>query len=113
MNGKDPVVVFKNVSGKAEREGLDPAIVREVEEERGPGKGIEQDRVGCIAIVFKNKEPPVRTDILGYKIKIISPRVLGGMIVRHQLDTAAVQVGLDLVPDLRQVLLHEAFPFFG
>jgi len=31
------------------------------------------------------------------------------MIIRHQLDAAAVQVGLDLVPDAWKVFFHEAF----
>jgi len=111
VHREDVVLVFEDVAGKAEGERLDPPVIFDIEEEGSPGLRIVQDGVGPIVRILENEHPPVRADILGHGVKILLPGIPDHGVIREELDAAAIDLGLDLVTDLRHEAIGQALLF--
>src|SRR5208337_4657260 len=110
----DVVFVLEDVPGKAEGEGFDPAVILEIQEECGLGGRVVQHAVRRVRRVAEDEEPAMGPDILRHRIKVILPCVLQDVVIAEELDAAPVDLRFDLVPDLREIPLHQAsFLFDG
>jgi hypothetical protein len=56
--------------------------------------------------VLQNIKPPVGANVLGGKIEALFPCILDGRAARKKLDTASVNLRLDLVEHLVCILLN-------
>ncbi len=98
MHGIDAVLVLQKVGHHRKRHALYPAVVFEVEQERGPGEGIVPDRQPFPREIEDDKAA-VRAYVLGHVVEVVLPHVLRALLIGKQAYASAMYLRLDRVQE--------------